>query len=67
MTLEAMGGDVGAIGGMGGVCVPESWFGKEASWKRSSTPSGWHQTQPPLACWGVEKVMLQMRKMLEME
>lgn len=54
MTVEAMGGDAGAPGGGGGVCIPESWFGREASWKRSSTPSGWHRPQPPLHAGGGE-------------
>ena len=54
MTLEAMGGDAGAPGGGGGVCIPESQFGREASRKRSSTPSGWHRPQPPLHAAGAE-------------
>lgn len=54
MAVGAMGGDTGAPGGGGGVCIPESQFGREASRKRSSTPSGWNWPQPPLHAAGGE-------------
>ena len=43
---------VGTLGPQAG--VGESQFGRQASRKRSSTPSGWHRPQPPLHAAGGE-------------